>query len=475
MTGQAGVKGAAPIVKVTNVRPQEKDIYKMMWDKPEYRIDAPGEQIVQHFFAQAQPKEGSSIIDFGCGTGRGALSLALLGGLDVTMVDFAPNCLDADIVPILDAQKHMFRFVEADLSEPIPATAAYGYCTDVMEHIRPELVDTVLDNCLASAQHVFFQISTVDDVGGDLIGHKLHLSVHPFSWWLKKFRDRNCVVHWTQEDDTSCMFYVTSWIEGKDLLKLGVLNTAEEEILANVKNNIKQGYLQVQPYPANTEEVMIVGGSPSVKGQLEKIKELRAKGVKLITINGAYKWCIDNGLTPSAMVMLDAREFNSRFTKPVVDDCKYFLASQCNPKAFEGLPKDRTYLWHTQAEFLNDDLAKQFKTWYPVPGGSTVLLRTIPMFRMLGFKKFHLFGCDSCLEENEHHAYEQVENDGQLVISVNVDGKIFNCNPWMMCQAQEFIEIVKLLGDEFELEIYGKGLLSYILETGASYTDIKEN
>ena len=97
------------------------------------------------------------------------------------------------------------------------------------------------------------------------------------------------------------------------------------------------------------------------------------------------------------------------------------------------------------------------------------------MFRMLGFKKFHLFGCDSCLEENEHHAYEQVENDGQLVISVNVDGKIFNCNPWMMCQAQEFIEIVKLLGDEFELEIYGKGLLSYILETGASYTDIKEN
>ncbi len=173
--------------------------------------------------------------------------------------------------------------------------------------------------------------------------------------------------------------------------------------------------------------------------------------------------------------MLDALEFNLSFTKPVVDYCKYFLASQCNPKAFEGLPKDRTYLWHTQAEFLNDELAKQFEAWYPVPGGSTVLLRAIPLFRMLGFKRFHLFGCDSCLEENEHHAYEQKENDKQLVIPVNVDGKIFSCNPWMMCQAQEFIEIVKMLGDEFELEIYGGGLLSYILETGASYTDIKEN
>jgi len=475
MTAQAGIKGTAPIVKVTNVRPQEKDLYKMMWEHPEYRKVAPGEYVVQDFFAQAQPKKGSSVIDFGCGTGRGALSLAILGGLDVTMVDFADNCLDADIVPILKAQKHMFRFVEADLSEPLPVTAAYGYCTDVMEHIRPELVDKVIDNCLKAAQHVFFQISTVDDSMGVLVGHKLHLSVHPFSWWLKKFRDRKCVIHWTKENVNNSMFYVTSWMDGKEVVELGIPNTEEEEIVANAKHNIKQGYLQVQPHPANTEEVMIVGGSPSVKGQLEKIKELRAKGVKLITINGAYKWCIDNGLTPSAMVMLDAREFNSRFTKPVVDDCKYFLASQCNPKAFEGLPKDRTYLWHTQAEFLNDELAKQFEAWYPVPGGSTVLLRAIPLFRMLGFKRFHLFGCDSCLEENEHHAYEQKENDKQLVIPVNVDGKIFSCNPWMMCQAQEFIEIVKMLGDEFELEIYGGGLLSYILETGASYTDIKEN
>jgi len=475
MTAQAGIKGTAPIVKVTNVRPQEKDLYKMMWEHPEYRKVAPGEYVVQDFFAQAQPKKGSSVIDFGCGTGRGALSLAILGGLDVTMVDFADNCLDADIVPILKAQKHMFRFVEADLSEPLPVTAAYGYCTDVMEHIRPELVDKVIDNCLKAAQHVFFQISTVDDSMGVLVGHKLHLSVHPFSWWLKKFRDRKCVIHWTKENVDNSMFYVTSWMDGKEVVELGIPNTEEEEIVANAKHNIKQGYLQVQPHPANTEEVMIVGGSPSVKGQLEKIKELRAKGVKLITINGAYKWCIDNGLTPSAMVMLDAREFNSRFTKPVVDDCKYFLASQCNPKAFEGLPKDRTYLWHTQAEFLNDELAKQFEAWYPVPGGSTVLLRAIPLFRMLGFKRFHLFGCDSCLEENEHHAYEQKENDKQLVIPVNVDGKIFSCNPWMMCQAQEFIEIVKMLGDEFELEIYGGGLLSYILETGASYTDIKEN
>jgi hypothetical protein len=94
---------------------------------------------------------------------------------------------------------------------------------------------------------------------------------------------------------------------------------------------------------------------------------------------------------------------------------------------------------------------------------------------MLGFKQFHLFGCDSCLDENEvHHAYEQKENDGQLVIPVNVGGKIFSCNPWMISQAQEFIDLIRMLGNEIELNIYG-GLLRHILETGASYADIKEN
>ena len=473
MTAQAGIIGKAPEVKVENVRPLEKDLYKMMWDIPEYRHVAPGENIAHEFLAQAKPKAGSSVLDLGCGTGRGGLNLAFFGNMDVTLVDFAPNCLDADIVPMLKTQSHVLRFVEADLSQPLPVRAAYGYCTDVMEHIRPHHVDKVLDNCLGAAQHVFFQISTVDDVMGKIVGHKLHLSVHPYKWWLKKFRDRKCVIHWSKEVDGACLFYVSSWLDGKDVVDIGEVNTDIEKIKENVEHNIKQGYLQVQPHSTNDIEVMIVGGGPSLLQHIEKIKKLRAKGVKLITINNAYKWCIDNGLTPSAMVMVDAREFNARFTKPVVDDCKYFLASQCNPLCFEGLPKDRTYLWHTQVDDLNEVLAEQYETWHPVPGGSTVLLRAIPLFRMLGFKRFHLFGCDSCIEEDKHHAYEQVENDGQLVMPVNVSGKIFNCNPWMVSQAQEFIDLIKMLGDEIELEIYG-GLLHHILESGASYADIKE-
>jgi len=474
MTGFSSLIADAPEVTVEKVRPLEKDLYKMMWDKPEYRQVAPGENIAHEFLKQAKPKQGATVLDLGCGTGRGGLNLAFFGGLDVTMVDFADNCLDEDIVPMLETQKHALRFVEADLSQPLPVQAAYGFCTDVMEHIRPHHVDKVIENCLAACQHVFFQISTVDDKAGVLVGHKLHLSVHPYEWWLKKLKDHKCVIHWSNKTDNTCLFYVSNWATGEEVVDAGTVNTTDEDIKKNVEHNIKQGYLQVEPHPTNEIEVMIVGGGPSLPQHIEKIKQLRANGVKLITINNAYKWCLDNGLTPSAMVMVDARKFNARFTKPVVEDCKYFIASQCNPSVFEGLPKDRTYIWHTQADLLKDILDEQYKTWWSVPGGSTVLLRAIPLFRMLGFKRFHLFGCDSCLGENEmHHAYEQKENDGQLVMPVNVSGKIFNCNPWMVSQAQEFINLIRKLGDEIELAIYG-GLLHHILESGASHANIKE-
>src|SRR4030095_6422761 len=173
----SSMEGFAPEIRIEAGNPEAQK-YGALWTHPEYRQYAPGEELVNTFLQIVKPRTGAEVIDFGCGTGRGALGLALFGGLRVTMIDFVGNCLDDDIRPMLTSQAHALRFLKIDLERgPLP-TAEYGYCTDVLEHIPPDKVDLVLNNILCSARHVFFSISTRDDEWGKLIGQPLHLSVH---------------------------------------------------------------------------------------------------------------------------------------------------------------------------------------------------------------------------------------------------------------------------------------------------------
>jgi len=465
--------GSPPIVTVTPSNPEAAK-YKRMWEFPEYRKVAPGEELAVAFLAQAKPPAGAHVIDFGAGTGRGAMMLALLGHCKVTMVDFAANCLDPEVRQALTTQADYLQFVKADLEQPIALRARYGYCTDVMEHIPPEKVSRVLSNIMLSAQHVFFGIALTEDHCGALIGEPLHLTVRPAQWWLDELTALGALVQWSEATEDRLLVYVTAWMTGRQVAETGVVNTEMAIWRANVIHNLQQGWQQVSPHPTTTAECLILGGGPTLNTFTDEIHERRAAGAKLITMNGTYNWALEHGLTPSATVIADARAFNARFTHPVVDGCKYLIGSHCDPSVLEGLPKDRTFLWHMNPAELHE----AFRTYlpggyYPIPGGSTVLLRTLPLLRMLGYAQFHLYGCDSCLLDDRHHAYPQPENNGGIVIPVvvtapNAGNRVFHCAAWMISQAEEFLQIIRQMGDAFELEIHGEGLLAELLTTAAT-------
>ncbi len=476
MSARAAMAGSSPEVKVSEdadmaARLKEREKYERMWAHSQYREVAPGETTAFLFMDIAKPALGAEVIDFGAGTGRGALMLAIRG-CKVHMLDFADNCLDQDVKDALSTQSHVLQFSLHDLNRKPSITSQYGYCTDVMEHIPPENVDRVLKNILRASQHVFFQIACEDDVCGRLIGEPLHLSVHPYAWWLEKLQELGAVVHWSQDYVSHCAFYVSAWISGDDVTKAGKVNCADEQIISNVRANIAGDWRQVEP-ELNEGEVIILGGGPSLNDRVEEIRALRSNGALLVCLNASYQWALDNGLKPSAQIMVDAREFNARFTRNPVEGCKYFMASQVHPSVLEGLPKDRTFLWHTSAEMIREDLSKRYETWYGIPGGCTVLTRSLPLLRMIGYSKFHLFGVDSCLIEDKHHAYDQPENDSKNVIPVIVGGKTFKCHPWMIAQAQDFINLIKVMGDEIELNVPGDGLLAHIINTGASLAPLE--
>ena len=165
---RVGLAGKRPSVNLKPIDPDkprvvkvltEKQKYEKMWTVKDYREVSPGELAGNTFLTVVKPDKGSEVIDFGCGTGRGSFYLNFMGGMKTTMLDFASNCLDDDVALAMKNYPDRFDFIEHDLIQEPTVNAKYGYCTDVMEHIPPKELDTVLGNILGAARQVFFRIS----------------------------------------------------------------------------------------------------------------------------------------------------------------------------------------------------------------------------------------------------------------------------------------------------------------------------
>jgi len=166
-----------------SIAAQEKAKYKKAWEHKAYRNYSPGEHVSVHYVLKCSPKRGR-MIDFGTGTGRGALILHKLG-FDITMIDIADNCLDDEVKDEIGD-----RLVIGNLWDKLDLPKAEeGFCTDVMEHIPEEKVDAVIENTLRLCDRVFFHICLREDHFGQELGEHLHLTVKPYLWWLNKIKE----------------------------------------------------------------------------------------------------------------------------------------------------------------------------------------------------------------------------------------------------------------------------------------------
>ena len=444
----------------------ERDKYEKLWgEHKQYRAIAPGEQLADHFLAIAKPLPHQVTYDFGCGTGRGAARIAKR--CRVVGFDFAENCRDESV-------KDAFEFRRHDLTRPIEGEIAdFGYCTDVLEHIPPADVPTVLKNIVTAARRVYLNISTVEDRLGALIGEPLHLTVQPMDWWRKQLEGLGCKVHESQDLGSSCIFWCTAYVDFAELHERSVLNIDDTRLRENVLSNIRLGLQELTPHLAQGTHIVLLAGGPSLADFEDEIVALGRDGVPIVTVNGTYNWLLEHGIKPAAQFVVDGREFNKRFLEPVVDTCKYFFSSQAAHEAVTSVPREQAWLYHAgdnttireMVETYAEEIGRPHE-WFPVHGGTTVTGRALTVLAMLGFRRIEVFGWDSCLRGDSHHAYAQAENDGQSVIEVEVGGRKFACHPWMVIQAQEFPALVKHiygLIDGFELSVRGDGLIAHLL------------
>lgn len=261
---------------------------------------------------------------------------------------------------------------------------------------------------------------------------------------------------------------------------IGEINTSEEKLSANVQHSIRLQHKQVWYQPPQPDRVLLVGGGPSLESTLDELRHLYFAGGKVVTVNGSYQWCIERNIKPSAQIVLDARPENARFVDPEIPECRYLVASQCAPETWARVSgRPRVFIWHATAgdNPLHKPVLDDYYmgNWMPSPGGTTVIMRAITLLRAQGFLRFDLFGVDSCFIGDDHHAYDQPENDADRPQAVRVFSpkqpemsRTFLCAPWMIKQLEDFLQMIRLHGDHFLINVHGDGILAYALRWGYS-------
>lgn len=243
-----------------------------------------------------------------------------------------------------------------------------------------------------------------------------------------------------------------------------ICNTADNQLISNIKYAVKSKLEWVKHNAAHDQTAVIVAGGPSLKATLPELRKI-ANNSAVFACNNVAQYLIDHSIPPDFHVMLDARPECIEFI-PRCEHVHCLYASQVDPSVikralFKG---HQVKLWNPAIGGIADYLPDDPKFDVLVGGGSTVGLKAIALAFLMGYRKIHLFGFDSCYQDDTHHAYQQPLNDGEKVISITVNGQEFKAAPWMVTQAHEFRELAPelVVKNGVELNVHGGGLIPYI-------------
>jgi len=219
-------------------------------------------------------------------------------------------------------------------------------------------------------------------------------------------------------------------------------------------------------------EAVLVGSAPSI---FQQVKDLRKKRKDpryvFFGIKGGHDFLLQSKIEPDFGLAVDPlpKIVKENFLLDA-KKCVYFIASQCHPSLFDGLiaREKNVVIWHLLTNSLMDwskDPESPVYNHYMIPGGSTSGLRGICLAFAMGFRKFHLYGFDSCLTgdlrkvngETAVNTDEKPDN----VIELHAAGKTFRADKAMAAQAQEFQQLLDNISksDRIKVKAYGDGLI----------------
>lgn len=235
---------------------------------------------------------------------------------------------------------------------------------------------------------------------------------------------------------------------------------APPDATENIRATLQLGLPEFSPALFQHDGTAVVCGSgPSLPSFIEEIRAERAKDRPIVAVKGAHDLLCANGIEPDLFVSVEAKSRLENVQRKN-DNTVYFLSSRCSPELFRHLEGCKRMTFHTWGG--KDPPMPELADKQRIGGGTTSGLRAVTLLYLHGFKRFILFGFDSCLDSEGKKRYDSGAMKPEQITDRIVAGRKFLCNGAMAMQADEFQESYKFMpGVTFDVR--GDGLIAAIV------------
>lgn len=252
--------------------------------------------------------------------------------------------------------------------------------------------------------------------------------------------------------------------------------TVAIKLLVNVSDELQEEYVRQNckldvprlgtDRADGPDEVLIVGGGPSLRDNLHHIRNHKSRGHPIWAANGAHDYLIENDIIPDVMLNLDSGEEHIKVLQKPHKDVIYFVASQCHPNVFEALEGYNIRMWHNYNKGTPALLKELGEEGNIFAGGCSVCLKSVNIAAAMKHKVIHLYGVDSSYgkDDEEDHAYvSEFDEAPTEIFTVNAGEKAFRARGWMIQQSQDFqVQYNQCKSFGIKLTAHGEGLIPHL-------------
>lgn len=234
-------------------------------------------------------------------------------------------------------------------------------------------------------------------------------------------------------------------------------------IAAHIASAVARGLPLVPQYEPHDSVAVMVGSGPSLESQKDLLREMvQREHHYCVGLKDAADWLIEDAcITPDYAVAIDPQASRARCFRHRRPSIHYLIASQCHPDMFDYLADYDVRLWHV---YTGKPIEGVPSGTPMIGGGTTTGVRAITLLYTMGFRRFELFGYDSCLQNGVLRVNGDRPREGDdTVHEIVVNNKLFFCNPTMTEQAAHFQDLFVSMPD-IQIRSHGGGLITEILK-----------